>query len=248
MFLALDIIFAIVNTIIGYKLLAKHFTNIQFTVKLVLLAFHLAIWAHVAGSAMVLPLIFEHRNDPEDAQVFIGFTFGRVIDMNLLNFMLVFFYKLMFTLKRTQIQMNERNRTTKQTIVALQRFICIERFILICYLVYFAYDAYRLFNLIRSNKSVSRVIDREFLGFIAQTILNLCTFGIQLMTLLYFLAMATRYVTVFKWNFNMTTWKFTSAINLLFLWMVVTLSRYSVFYFFSVNVYLTHGKNIAILD
>ena len=85
---------------------------------MVLLAFHLALWVQVAGSAMVVSLIFQNQNDPENAQVFIGFYYGRAIDMNLLNFMLVFFYKLMFTLKRTQIQMNERNRTTKQTIVA----------------------------------------------------------------------------------------------------------------------------------
>lgn len=144
MYLIIDVILAILNTYIAYKLLANNPSSLLGPIKRVLIALHLIFWLQIAGSAMMLPLIFRFRENENGAQLYLGFVVGRMFDMILLNFVMILFYKVMFSLKRVQIQMNEQHKTVKQTLIALSRYVCIERLILI---FYFAHIVYKIIDL-----------------------------------------------------------------------------------------------------
>ena len=117
-FLVMDVLFASLNTLIGYKLLGKNFKSIQRSIKILLVCVYLGLWLQAAGSIMMVPLIFRF-SDREDAQLFLGFVFGRWIDQLVLNISLLLFFKMMFSLKRAQIQIDERNKSVKAALIAL---------------------------------------------------------------------------------------------------------------------------------
>ena len=65
--------------------------------------------------------------------MFIAFKFARTADLLWSSFVILLLFKFLFTLKRTEIQLDDDNMTVQQTCKALKRYICFERVIIAFY-------------------------------------------------------------------------------------------------------------------
>ena len=65
----------------------------------------------------------------------VAYMFARTFDWLVLSFIMVIFFKFLFSLKRVEIQMNEKIGSFENILKALRRQFCIERIVLGFYLV-----------------------------------------------------------------------------------------------------------------
>ena len=69
----------------------------------------------------------------------VAYMYARTFDWLILSFTMVVFFKFLFSLKRVEIQMNEKISSYQNILKALKRQFCIERIVLVFYLVNIIY-------------------------------------------------------------------------------------------------------------
>lgn len=148
-------------------MLAGKFTDIMWPTQKVVISIHLLLWLQAISSALFMVLIFKYSDDDIEtgAQTFLGFVYTPLKDQLIMSLIILLFFKMLFQMKRVQIQMNEKNTTVRQTLRALKRFFCIEKTILTFYIIEFlwlifilAYLTNRIFD---NEAIVDKVIDRS---------------------------------------------------------------------------------------
>lgn len=101
-FLAMDTLFAILSFVIGYMMLGSKMKIIHQSVKRVIGGFYILMVIQAVLSAMILRIVFMFRDD-EAAQVFMAYKYARTVDMVVSSFIILLFFKFLFSMKRTEI-------------------------------------------------------------------------------------------------------------------------------------------------
>lgn len=195
----MDCAFAILNFMMGYYMLAKHFKGLKQIMKNVLKGIYVLFVLQTIISFVNLYMIFKFRGADIKTQVFIEDNCARNNDWLIFCVVMILFLQVLFRLKYVQIEMDERYDSVSLILSALKKYQRIERTVLAFYitnlLIFFALVVYNTISAyqIYHDKGFKRLPEQFF---IAQTIFGSLRLLLDGTCLLYFIKMARSYYKI----------------------------------------------------
>lgn len=247
-YLAMDVVFVIINFAIGYRLIYNRINVLNRGVKQVLFCLYTIIVVQALVSATMLGLVFLFSDD-HNAQIFIAFKFARTCDLFLSSLVILLLFKFLFSLKRTEIQLDDENMTVEQTCQALKRYMYFERsiisfyvFSLIIIVFYVIWDTVQIIQRINGYQEIlSKTVN--LLWWIIVVYYPML-FVADVVTMVYFIRMAYKYVQIMSQWYTVNKCSIFSSIYMLAFQILINLFRYQIYMPLCFLLFFINGKDI----